>query len=113
SATDAPHKTVTSKTPKTKSAAARKTSKSTKTSARRNVKKSSFAREGLAAAPRSKSADPTSGLSLSGGAAWPCFLGANRDNISREKGLLHAWPAEGPNLVWHTPGLGQGYSTVS
>lgn len=46
-------------------------------------------------------------------ASWPSFLGPKRDNISKETGLLRSWPADGPELVWHTPGLGQGYSNVA
>lgn len=44
---------------------------------------------------------------------WPCFLGPNHDNISKETGLLRRWPQNGPKLAWHLPGLGQGYSGVS
>jgi outer membrane protein assembly factor BamB len=44
---------------------------------------------------------------------WPCFLGPNQDNVSQETGLLPRWPPQGPTLAWHTPGLGQGFSTVS
>jgi outer membrane protein assembly factor BamB len=47
------------------------------------------------------------------GAGWPGFLGPNRDNISRDVGLLTSWPQEGPALFWRCDGLGQGYSTVA
>jgi outer membrane protein assembly factor BamB len=44
---------------------------------------------------------------------WPQFHGANRDNISRETGLLKVWPEGGPPLAWKIQGIGAGYSTVS
>jgi outer membrane protein assembly factor BamB len=44
---------------------------------------------------------------------WPTFHGPQRDNVSTETGLLKAWPAAGPPLVWTASGLGQGWSTVS
>ena len=31
---------------------------------------------------------------------WPQWRGPNRDGISRETGLLQAWPKTGPPLVW-------------
>ena len=46
-------------------------------------------------------------------ADWPQFRGPNRDDVSRETGLLKSWPSDGPKLVWHIKGLGHGYSTVS
>lgn len=46
-------------------------------------------------------------------ADWPQFRGPNRDGVSKEKGLLQSWPADGPPLVWTAKGLGGGYSTVS
>src|SRR5262245_57388766 len=33
-------------------------------------------------------------------ASWPQFLGPDRNGISRETGLLKAWPADGPKEVW-------------
>lgn len=44
---------------------------------------------------------------------WPQFRGPNRDGVSKEKGLLESWPAEGPPLEWSAKGLGGGFSTVS
>ena len=44
---------------------------------------------------------------------WPQFRGPNRDDISRETGLLKDWPAGGPPLAWKATGLGDGYSGVS
>jgi outer membrane protein assembly factor BamB len=54
-------------------------------------------------------------LSLAGGAVlaadWPQFRGPNRDGISKETGLLKAWPAGGPKVLWKTP-VGEGFSHV-
>ena len=47
------------------------------------------------------------------GADWPQFRGPNRDDISKETGLLKQWPAGGPKLAWQTTGLGAGLSGVS
>ncbi len=44
---------------------------------------------------------------------WPQFRGTDRDNISIETGLLTSWPDAGPDVLWTTRGLGEGYSTVS
>ena len=44
---------------------------------------------------------------------WPQWHGHNRDNISRETGLLKEWPAEGPPLAWKIQGVGSGFSTVA
>ncbi len=44
---------------------------------------------------------------------WPQFRGPNRDNISREAGLLATWPEDGPTLAWKATGLGLGLSSVS
>ena len=41
-------------------------------------------------------------------ADWPQFLGPNGNGVSPEKGLLRAWPAEGPKVLW-TVALGPGY----
>lgn len=37
----------------------------------------------------------------------------DRTGIYRETGLLKQWPAEGPALLWHYDGLGEGFSSVS
>jgi outer membrane protein assembly factor BamB len=42
---------------------------------------------------------------------WPQWRGPDRDGISKEKGLLQEWPAEGPTLVWKVDKLGDGYSS--
>ena len=44
---------------------------------------------------------------------WPQFHGPNRDNISRQSGLLKEWPAQGPKLLWTAKGIGEGFSTVA
>jgi outer membrane protein assembly factor BamB len=47
----------------------------------------------------------------SGEPGWPQWRGPRRDGISDEKGLLQAWPKEGPPLLWKVDGLGQGWSS--
>jgi outer membrane protein assembly factor BamB len=44
---------------------------------------------------------------------WPCWRGANRDNITKESGLLDQWRGEGPPLAWTASNLGRGFSSVS
>ena len=44
---------------------------------------------------------------------WPQWRGHNRDNISKETGLLKEWPQGGPPLAWKVGGLGKGYASVS
>jgi outer membrane protein assembly factor BamB len=44
---------------------------------------------------------------------WPQWRGMNRDDISKETGLLKQWPADGPSLTWKITGLGEGYSGIS
>ena len=46
-------------------------------------------------------------------ADWPQFRGPNRDDVSKDTGLLKSWPKDGPPLAWQTKGLGGGYSSVS
>jgi outer membrane protein assembly factor BamB len=41
---------------------------------------------------------------------WPQFRGPNRDGVSKETGLLKAWPAGGPKLLWTYKDAGNGYS---
>ncbi|MBT5620037.1 MAG: PQQ-binding-like beta-propeller repeat protein, partial [Verrucomicrobia bacterium] len=41
---------------------------------------------------------------------WPQWRGPNRDGISRETGLLQAWPSAGPKRVWLSRDIGLGYS---
>ena len=44
---------------------------------------------------------------------WPQWRGPNRDGISKETGLLKAWPKEGPKLAWQVKDIGNGYATPS
>lgn len=45
-------------------------------------------------------------------ADWPQFRGLNRDGVSAETGLLRAWPAGGPKVLWSTA-VGQGYAAAA
>lgn len=51
------------------------------------------------------------GLIASPEAGWPQWRGPRRDGISLEAGLLPAWPAGGPRLLWQQTGLGTGWSS--
>jgi outer membrane protein assembly factor BamB len=44
---------------------------------------------------------------------WPQWQGADRTRISKETGLLKAWPSSGPRLVWTGTGLGAGYGSMA
>src|SRR5688572_27945461 len=44
---------------------------------------------------------------------WPQLHGHNRDNISRETGLLKQWPQGGPPLAWKIQNIGAGFSSVA
>lgn len=46
-------------------------------------------------------------------ADWPQFRGPQRDGVSRDTGLLSAWPRTGPPLAWRLDDIGDGYSTPS
>jgi outer membrane protein assembly factor BamB len=46
-------------------------------------------------------------------ADWPQWRGPDRTGVSSETGLLAAWPAGGPRLVWRVADLGAGYGTPS
>jgi outer membrane protein assembly factor BamB len=48
---------------------------------------------------------------LTEAADWPQWLGPERKGISQETGLLEAWPADGPALLWQIEDLGSGYGT--
>ncbi len=45
--------------------------------------------------------------------SWPQWRGPNRDGVSRETGLLRAWPEGGPPIVWKATELGGGFSSVA
>src|SRR5579863_9166980 len=44
---------------------------------------------------------------------WPQWRGTERTGISKEKGLLQTWPADGPALRWKAADIGTGYSSPS
>lgn len=44
---------------------------------------------------------------------WPQWHGPNRTALSTETGLLKAWPAAGPPVVWSISSLGEGYGSVA
>lgn len=44
--------------------------------------------------------------------AWSQFLGPDRTGIATEKGLLRAWPEEGPPILWRRS-LGGGFAGVA
>ena len=44
---------------------------------------------------------------------WPQWHGPNRTALSTETGLLKAWPADGPTVVWSISNLGEGYGSVA
>jgi outer membrane protein assembly factor BamB len=41
------------------------------------------------------------------------WRGTDRTGIYNETGLLKSWPAQGPQLLWHYDGLGEGHSSVA
>jgi len=41
------------------------------------------------------------------------WRGPNRDGIYPEQGLLKVWPENGPTLLWHFDGLGEGHSSAA
>lgn len=44
---------------------------------------------------------------------WPQWRGPDRTDVSTEKGLLKAWPADGPKRVWMYRDAGLGYAGFS
>ncbi len=44
---------------------------------------------------------------------WPQYRGPNRDGVSRETGLLKAWPKDGPPLLWTYRDAGVGFTPPS
>ena len=44
---------------------------------------------------------------------WPQWRGADRTGVSPEKGLLKAWPKDGPPLVWSFKNAGLGFSSYA
>lgn len=47
-----------------------------------------------------------------GAGDWPAFLGPQGSGVSAETGLLAAWPAEGPPVLWRKE-VGEGYAAPS
>ena len=43
-------------------------------------------------------------------ADWPGWRGPDRNDVSKETGLLKSWPKEGPKLLWTCADAGVGYS---
>ena len=41
------------------------------------------------------------------------WRGVNRDGVYHETGLLKEWPPNGPELLWHYEGLGDGWTSVA
>lgn len=41
------------------------------------------------------------------------WRGTDRTGIYKETGLMKSWPADGPKLLWHYEGLGDGHSSVA
>lgn len=50
------------------------------------------------------------GLSTLRAADWPQWRGPDRNDISKETGLVKAWPKPGPPLLWTFKNAGVGYS---
>lgn len=46
-------------------------------------------------------------------ADWPQWQGPDRNGLSKETGLLQAWPSSGPPQVWSVSTLGGGYGSVA
>lgn len=44
---------------------------------------------------------------------WPHWRGPDRDDVSKETGLLKEWPKEGPPRVWVNEDIGLGYAGVA
>ena len=46
-------------------------------------------------------------------ADWPQWQGPDRTRLSKETGLLKAWPGSGPPKVWTATGLGSGFGSIA
>jgi outer membrane protein assembly factor BamB len=44
---------------------------------------------------------------------WPQWRGPDRTGLSKETGLLSAWPSGGPKQLWSISGLGDGYGSLA
>jgi hypothetical protein len=40
------------------------------------------------------------------------WLGPNRNGVFKDTSLLHEWPAQGPAMLFATPGIGKGFSSA-
>tara|TARA_A100001037_G_scaffold221799_1_gene199658 strand:- start:15 stop:1241 length:1227 start_codon:yes stop_codon:yes gene_type:complete len=45
-------------------------------------------------------------------ADWPQWRGPDRNGVSAETGILDEWPEGGPELLWKSTGVGEGFSSV-
>lgn len=41
------------------------------------------------------------------------WRGSNRDGMYLETGLMNSWPVDGPELLWHFDGLGEGHTSAA
>lgn len=41
------------------------------------------------------------------------WRGPNRNGIYNEKGLMKEWPVDGPKMIWHFDGLGEGHTSAA
>jgi outer membrane protein assembly factor BamB len=46
-------------------------------------------------------------------ADWPMFRGPDGTGVSKETGLLKAWPKDGPKLLWKSDKAGLGYAGIA
>jgi hypothetical protein len=44
---------------------------------------------------------------------WPSWRGTQRDDVSKEKGLMQSWPSGGPKKLWMSDDAGLGYAGFS
>src|SRR5207247_3428431 len=44
---------------------------------------------------------------------WPQWRGPKRDGKSSDTALLAQWPTDGPQLLWKTNGIGEGFFSVA
>jgi outer membrane protein assembly factor BamB len=44
---------------------------------------------------------------------WPQWLGSDRDNKSKETGLLQSWPEGGPKRAWHIDDVGESFGALA
>jgi outer membrane protein assembly factor BamB len=61
--------------------------------------------------PKSRDAPKNSEPTFAG-YDWPQWRGPNRDGVSTEPGILTAWPAGGPKVLWEAR-VGEGFASVA